>query len=399
MIHLGLCCIFRDEPIVSLARRPRPFALLPKGPRIRLSLLLPAECGFCFLRALRYCAPRMGSRAFRINSQILPLATHLVFGYRLADSARRTGDRRAVSKGAEPWRRRRICGPASIPTSRRPQLAPAGSRGVVAGRTGVSVGGRGVGRGGCREHPCRGTLWRQSPGPRRLCSIAGAALPRARSRLTVENDDKLFAPLTCGRCAGRRGCRSATTCTTTAVTRMTGQSRRRPSGPGDVDREPLFHISSPLEGGAGPKPRWHPRFHRPGRLSGLLADAGPDRRCRGEGQGSRRSAGDRSQSDEVNRCRSAGTANDGRPPICRQRASPPSRGRLGVSSGSSPAVFSGCGMKQRTRPLWYSPAAIAVAPSMTPRSAILRDFARKGGEALVVRDRRIVGRGEERTWW
>ncbi len=84
MIRLSLCCIFRDEPIkfrtttaAAMKRRSRSEAL--------------AEIAeICFgnakalMQSLEYCSAR-GIGCFRLNSQILPLKTHPQVGYSIQD--------------------------------------------------------------------------------------------------------------------------------------------------------------------------------------------------------------------------------------------------------------------------------------------------------------------------
>jgi UV DNA damage endonuclease len=84
MIRLGLCCIFRDEPIkfanttaTAIGRLKRPHALA------KLARLCAANAE-ALLASLRFCADH-GIGSFRINSQILPLKTHPQHGYGLAD--------------------------------------------------------------------------------------------------------------------------------------------------------------------------------------------------------------------------------------------------------------------------------------------------------------------------
>ncbi len=80
MIRLGLCCIFRDQPIkfvtttaAAISRMDRPNALA------KLSCLCLANAD-ALLLALRFCADQ-GIGCFRVNSQILPLKTHPTCGY------------------------------------------------------------------------------------------------------------------------------------------------------------------------------------------------------------------------------------------------------------------------------------------------------------------------------
>ena len=84
MIRLGLCCMFRDQPIkfvtttaTAIGRMKRPDAL------VKLSRLC-MENADALLAALQFCAANnIGS--FRINSQILPIKTHPECGYEVTD--------------------------------------------------------------------------------------------------------------------------------------------------------------------------------------------------------------------------------------------------------------------------------------------------------------------------
>ena len=84
MIRLGLCCIFRDEPIkfanttaTAIGRLKRTEALM------KLARLCTANAE-ALLASLGFCADH-GIGCFRINSQILPLKTHPLHGYDVAD--------------------------------------------------------------------------------------------------------------------------------------------------------------------------------------------------------------------------------------------------------------------------------------------------------------------------
>src|SRR5688500_15292430 len=83
-MRLGLCCLFRDQPIkfgtttaTALARLKRSDALA------KLSRLCLANAD-ALLAALRYCADN-GIGCFRVNSQILPIKTHPACGYSVGD--------------------------------------------------------------------------------------------------------------------------------------------------------------------------------------------------------------------------------------------------------------------------------------------------------------------------
>ena len=74
MIRLGLCCIFRDQPIkfrtttaAAIARMKRDDGL------VKLSTICMANAD-ALLASLQFCADN-GIGCFRINSQILPLSS------------------------------------------------------------------------------------------------------------------------------------------------------------------------------------------------------------------------------------------------------------------------------------------------------------------------------------
>ena len=86
MIRLGLCCIFRDQPIkfgnttaTAIGKMKRADAL------VKLSGLCMANAE-ALLAALHFCAQN-GIGCFRVNSQILPLKTHQQHGYEMDELA------------------------------------------------------------------------------------------------------------------------------------------------------------------------------------------------------------------------------------------------------------------------------------------------------------------------
>lgn len=83
-IRWGLCCQFLDSPIRFRTATHRYVASLdPKASRAYLTSIA-RDNAQALADAVRQCAA-LGIGAFRINSQILPLATHPVTGYALAD--------------------------------------------------------------------------------------------------------------------------------------------------------------------------------------------------------------------------------------------------------------------------------------------------------------------------
>ena len=99
MVRLGLCCAFREAPIkfvtttaTSIARMPRAAALA------KLSSLCLSNAD-ALAAALQFCADR-GIGCFRVNSQILPTKTHPDVGYEVSE----------LPEGAEIVRRFRQAG-------------------------------------------------------------------------------------------------------------------------------------------------------------------------------------------------------------------------------------------------------------------------------------------------
>jgi UV DNA damage endonuclease len=84
MIRFGLCCIFRKEPIKF--RRTTAKYLLPFSRNQQLKYLaeICLHNAHALHKALRYCRDN-GIKDFRINSQILPLKTHPDIGYSIEE--------------------------------------------------------------------------------------------------------------------------------------------------------------------------------------------------------------------------------------------------------------------------------------------------------------------------
>ena len=80
MIRWGLCCIFREAPIKFRRATAKYLGRLSPDERmLRLSDICMHNAN-SLLEALQFCQ-RSGIKAFRINSQILPLKTHPQIGY------------------------------------------------------------------------------------------------------------------------------------------------------------------------------------------------------------------------------------------------------------------------------------------------------------------------------
>ena len=84
MIRLGLCCVFKEEPIKFRTTTATALGKLNKKERKKKLEEIALHNAQSLYKALVYCLEsNIGS--FRINSQILPLRTHPVLSYQLQD--------------------------------------------------------------------------------------------------------------------------------------------------------------------------------------------------------------------------------------------------------------------------------------------------------------------------
>lgn len=256
-LRLGLCCQFAGEPIKF--RTTTVTAMLRLGREARLARLaelcrLNAEALYA---SLEYCAGH-GIGSFRINSQILPVKTHAEAGYVMGE----------LPGAADIIARFRECGDfarannlrlsfhpdqfvvLNSPTSSTVahSLAELAYQAEVAEWVGADT--LNIHGGGAYGDKARALEVLRS-------SIEGLPGP-VRSRLTLENDDKVYTPADL-----------LPICMATGVPLVYDVHHHRclPDGMSvaeatDAARqtwktEPLFHISSPLEGWDGPKPERH----------------------------------------------------------------------------------------------------------------------------------------------
>lgn len=260
MIRLGLCCVFRDQPIkfvtttaTAISKMKRPDALAKLS---RLCL----ENADALLAALQFCADN-GIGCFRVNSQILPIKTHPTCGYEVEDLP--DGDvilRRFKECGTFVKKHKlRTCFHPDqfvVMNSPRPDVVEKSVQeleyqGEVAEWLGADV--INIHGGGAYGDK-----------PKALADFARSLArlsSRVRSRLTVENDDKIFTPADL-----------LPLCKSTGIPLVYDVHHHRCNPDGmsveqatkkalaTWDREPLFHISSPIEGWHGPKPERHHDF-------------------------------------------------------------------------------------------------------------------------------------------
>jgi UV DNA damage endonuclease len=260
MIRLGLCCIFRDQPIkfrtttaAAISRMKRADGLL------KLSGLCMANAD-AVLASLEFCAEN-GIGCFRINSQILPLKTHPECGYAVDD----------LPEGDEIVRRFKKCRRFAKRHKLRTCFHP--DQFVVLNSSRPDVVEKSIEE---LEYQCEVAKWVGAD----VVSIHGGGAygdkekalarfarnlkrlsRRVRSRLTVENDDRTYTPADL-----------LPLCHAEGVPLVYDVHHHRCNQDGlseeeateqaiaTWNREPMFHISSPIEGWKGPKPGRHHDF-------------------------------------------------------------------------------------------------------------------------------------------
>ena len=261
MIRLGLCCMFRDQPIkfvnttvTAIGKMKRPDALA------KLSRMC-MENADALIAALQYCSDN-GIGCFRVNSQILPIKTHPTCGYSVED----------LPDGDEIIRRFKECGKFVKRHKLRTCFHP--DQFVVMNSPRPDVVEKSVQE---LDYQAEVAEWIGSDvinihgggaygdKPKALADFArnlDRLSSRARSRLTVENDDKIFTPADL-----------LPICKATGIPLVYDVHHHRCNKDGLSDeeatdqaiatwddREPMFHISSPIEGWDGPKPERHHDF-------------------------------------------------------------------------------------------------------------------------------------------
>lgn len=262
MIRVGLCCTFLAEPIRFRTTTAR--YLLTRKPRERVVLLdeLARHNAVSLGSAIAWCAAhRVG--AFRITSGILPMYTHPAVGWDLAEEAavgivamlRAVGTQRAARDVRLSFHPDQFVVPgsanAAVVESSLRELEYQAEVAELVGAEQLTIHGGGA-QGG-----------KQASLDRLVTHLAYLS-PRARSRVVLENDDRVYTvedllpiceragvPLVYDvhhhRCNPDR--LDVATATELAAATWRG-------------REPWVHVSSPLHGWRGGDPRPHADFIR-----------------------------------------------------------------------------------------------------------------------------------------
>jgi UV DNA damage endonuclease len=262
-LRLGLCCQFCREPIKFRTTTATAILRLSRTERrARLSELCRSNAD-ALMAAVQFCAVH-GIGAFRITSQILPVKTHPTAGYEMAELP---GNGEIIAHFRE-------CGEAArahdvrlsfhpdqfvVLNSPNPKtlshsLTELDYQAEVAGWVGADT---------INIH-CGGAYGDKVSALRRLCKTIERLPDAVRSRLTLENDDKVYTPA-----------ELLPVCNDTGVPLAYDVHHHRclPDGlsieaateraMATWSREPVFHISSPLEGWRGPRPERHHDYINP----------------------------------------------------------------------------------------------------------------------------------------
>jgi UV DNA damage endonuclease len=260
MIRLGLCCMFRDQPIKFVTATATAIGKLNRPDALAKLSRLCMENADALLAALQFCA-KNGIGCFRVNSQILPIKTHPACGYEVID----------LPEGDEIVRRFQECGEFVKKHKLRTCFHP--DQFVVLNSSRLDVVEMSVQE---LEYQAEVAEWigadvinihgggAYGDKPKALADFArnlDQLSYKVRSRLTVENDDKIFTPADL-----------LPLCKATGVPLVYDVHHHRCNAdeftveqatkkvPATWDREPMFHISSPIEGWDGPRPERHHDF-------------------------------------------------------------------------------------------------------------------------------------------
>jgi UV DNA damage endonuclease len=264
VIRWGLCCQFLDAPIRFRTTTHRYVATLTAAQRRKYLVGIASDNAAALDAAALQCHT-LGIGAFRINSQILPLGTHPVSGYSVERLDRSGAIREAfVAAGRTAARHdiRLSFHPDQfvVLNSERPDVVQSAVdeldfQATIAELVGADTlvchgGGSGGGVPAALDRFERGLDLLGEP---------------ARSRIALENDDRLFTPAAL-----------APLCLRTGVPLVYDVHHHRcnPDGLSVKEatalalstwkgREPWMHISSPRDGWGSPNPRAHADYIDP----------------------------------------------------------------------------------------------------------------------------------------
>jgi UV DNA damage endonuclease len=257
MIRWGLCCIFREEPIRFRRATAKYLSKLAPDERMRHLSSICMHNAKSLLKALQFCRHN-GINAFRINSQILPLKTHPQIGYEIealpqsvevVNQFKKCGDycrQHNLRTSFHPDQFIVLSSPNSEVTRR--SIADLQYQAQVAGWVNADV--INIHAGGAYGNKNK-TLQRLA---RRIRNLP----QNVRQRLTLENDDRLYTPQDLLPVCEKLGIpfvydlhHHRCLPDDHNVAETTQRALKT------WNREPLFHISSPLRPWGNGNPRNH----------------------------------------------------------------------------------------------------------------------------------------------
>jgi UV DNA damage endonuclease len=263
MIRLGLCCIFRTEPIRFRRKTARSLVASSRSEQLAVLSSLCLENARSLLKALHYCVAH-GIGDFRINSQILPLYTHPQIGYRIEELPGSFDVISALESCGAFCREHQLrttfhpdqfvllSSPSEEVT--RHSIAELEYQAEVAERVGADV---------INIH-AGGAYGNKKEALARLAGRLNKLSLPVRERLCLENDDRIYTPRDI-----------LPLCREEGIPFVYDVHHHRCFGDGlevaevtatalqTWNREPLFHLSSPREGWQGKNPCFHHDFIDP----------------------------------------------------------------------------------------------------------------------------------------
>ena len=274
MIRWGLCCQFVDATSIKFRSATHRYVsgLDPDARRDYL-VGIARDNAAALVQAVEFCHV-LGIGAFRINSQILPLATHPVTGYTLStldEAADLAAEFAAVRPLAIALGVRLSFHPDQfvVLNSERETVREASRQelemqGYIAELVGADLLTLHVG----------GATGGVDAAIDRLERALDALSPRVRARLGFENDDRLFSPADLLPFCTRTGvamvydshhhrCHPDALSVEEASLRAAETWSGRDSAIGFAAREPYFHVSSPRDGWDAKNPRPHADYVDP----------------------------------------------------------------------------------------------------------------------------------------
>lgn len=265
-MRFGLCCIFTNEPITFRAATASALGKHPRPEQLRRLSAICLDNSRSLLQAVA-TVHRLGIGAFRVSTPLFPRYTHPDVGYTLEDLPdgpviRSVLDQVKALAGRQGTRLSFHPDQFVSLSSERDEvvvksLLELEYQGLLAELIGADV--INIHAGG-RQGGKAATLERFADNFPRLS-------PRVQARLTLENDDRSYTvedllPL-CGQLGiplvydvHHHRCNPDRLTIPEATDRALATWQR-------LDREPLFHLSSPRNGWAGPDTRQHADYINP----------------------------------------------------------------------------------------------------------------------------------------